>query len=157
MKTTKTIANSPHFLNHQTNPSLLILNPHVSLVYQIKRDRKSLWFGNWVIGFPIEFTSVASDWRQPCCAINWSSALWPFSLICLAVGLVFWIGFLGFWFWFCLEIWPPSQFEICPHQSHWIGLNTKTPTWLILGLFFLSFLFLFLFGYWENLLNLFVF
>ena len=34
MKTTKTIANSPHFLNHQTNPSLLILNPHVSLVYQ---------------------------------------------------------------------------------------------------------------------------
>ena len=23
---------------------------------------------------------------------------------------------------------PDQQYEICPHQSHWIGLNTKTPT-----------------------------
>ena len=41
-ETTKTIANRPHFLNHQTNPSLLILNPHVSLVYQIEERQKKL-------------------------------------------------------------------------------------------------------------------
>ena len=139
MKTTKTIANNPHFLSHQINPSFLILNTHVSLVYQVEERWKQLriWkssyrFSNWIHWCCIQLPP-ATLCHQP------KLRLTPLSLICLGVSLAFWIGFLGFWFWFCLEIWPPSQFGICPYQSHWIGLNTKTPTWLILGVFFFYF------------------
>ena len=116
---------------------------------RLKRDRKNLGFGNRVIGFRLKSLvlrpAAASHSVPPTEALPHATVA---DLPCCGFGVLNWV--LGFWFWFCLEIWSPSQSGICPHQSHRIGLNTKTPTWLILGLFFFLFfiLFYFIFSVW---------
>ena len=115
---------------------------------RLKRDRKNLGFGNRVIGFrlnslvlhpaaashsmpPTEAPPHATVADLPCCGFGVLN--WVFGVLILVLVLF-------------RNLATPSQSGICPDQSHWIGLNTKTPTWLILGLFFfLFFLFCFCF------------
>jgi len=83
----------------------------------LKRDRKSLGFGNWVIGFLIEFTCVAFGHAVP--PTEASPHATVADLPCYEFGVLNWVfGVLILVLVLFRNLATPSQSGICPHQSH---------------------------------------